>query len=339
MGNYDKYICTTLEKIHLQPGPTPAEKIMLAKEGWRLRMENILWLDAEVLPGGYYGEAAWIWPETYARQITQDILNTRTTPNAPMFPHYHEYPELLSWWGTDPDNFDDTTEMKMIMGDEEIHLKGSWVCYAPAKMYHMPMGVKGGNVTSRPMYHWTSGPGMYTRDKDEDSSADGSVGEVPVPGSPRKSTTENRMFFVMGGDQKVCPVKIDYMPEIDPKYCRHVAYVDENIIPGAEFGCNTKYLLPGFPKESGMVIMEPHTLPYGTTITMSAMNYDDLYNLDAEVELWIGGEKHLINKRFGAYVPPGVEQGPLIVRNMKKQIFFLTSGPVGEGIKKYPGGS
>ena len=84
MGNYDKYICTTLEKIHLQPGPTPDEKIMLAKEGWRLRMENILWLDADILPGGYYGEAAWIWPATYAGQITQDILDTRTTPNAPM---------------------------------------------------------------------------------------------------------------------------------------------------------------------------------------------------------------------------------------------------------------
>ena len=143
----------------------------------------------------------------------------------------------------------------------------------------------------------------------------------------------------MGGDQKECPVKIDYMPEIDEKYSRHVAYIDENIIPGAEFGCNTKYLLPGYPKKSGMVVMEPHTLPYGTTITMSAMNYDDLNNLDAEVELWIGGEKHLINKTFGAYVPPGVEQGPLIVRNIKKQIFFLTSSPVGEGIKKYPGGS
>ena len=63
---------------------------------------------------------------------------------------------------------------------------------------------------------------MYTRDKDEDASAHDSVGEAPVAGSPKKSTTENRKYFVMGGDQKECPVKIDYMPEIDPRYCRHV---------------------------------------------------------------------------------------------------------------------
>ena len=143
MGNYDKYICTTLEKIHLQPGPTPDEKIMLAKEGWRLRMENILWLDADVLPGALLWRGC-LDMAGYIRGSGYPGISWIHVPHQthPLFPHYHEYPELLSWWGTDPDNYDDTTEMKMIMGDEEIPLKGSWVCYAPARMYHMPMWVK-----------------------------------------------------------------------------------------------------------------------------------------------------------------------------------------------------
>jgi hypothetical protein len=68
------------------------------------------------------------------------------------------------------------------------------------------------------------------------------------------------------------------------------------------------------------------------------MNYEDITDLRAEVEFWIGGEKHIINKSFGAYIPPNVEQGPMIIRNIKKQIFFMLSYPIGEGIKKYRGG-
>ena len=68
------------------------------------------------------------------------------------------------------------------------------------------------------------------------------------------------------------------------------------------------------------------------------MNYDDITDLCAEVELWIGGEKHVINKGFWAYIPPNVSQGPMIVRNVTKQMFFMMSWPMGEGIEKYPGG-
>ena len=85
-------------------------------------------------------------------------------------------------------------------------------------------------------------------------------------------------------------------------------------------------------------MMDAHTLPNGTSITFTAMNYDDITDLAAEVELWIGGEKHIINKSFGAYIPPNVEQGPLIIRNINKQVFFMMAQPIGKGIEKYPGG-
>jgi hypothetical protein len=84
-------------------------------------------------------------------------------------------------------------------------------------------------------------------------------------------------------------------------------------------------------------VMDKRTLPYGTSLTLTAMNYADITDLDAEAELWIGGEKHIINKSFGAYLPPNVEAGPLIIRNIKSQLFFMMSQPIGAGIKKYPG--
>jgi hypothetical protein len=124
----------------------------------------------------------------------------------------------------------------------------------------------------------------------------------------------------------------------DPRYVRPMAYIDATVIPDCEFGCETLWLLPGEKSKAGYKMMEAHTLPHGTSIVFAAMNYPDITDLCAEVEIWIGGEKHVINRGFGAYIPPGVAQGPMIIRNITKQIFYMMSYPVGAGIEKYPGG-
>jgi hypothetical protein len=252
-----------------------------------------------------------------------------------MFPHAHDFPELLSWWGTDPDHPEDTSAMGMLIGDEEIPLDRSWVAYIPAGLPHMPTRSEGGRVSDKPVCHWTSGPGgVYTREKD----SAGEKEELPVPGAPKKDTQHNLKYFVFGGNQKNVK-RPAYMHDTDPRYTRHMAYIDEGVIPGAEFGCDTMWLLPGEKSKAGQLMMEAHTLPHGTSIVFNAMNYEDITDLCAEVELWIGGEKHIINKSFGAYIPPDVEQGPMIIRNITRQIFFMMSHPIGEGIKKYRGGS
>ena len=333
MGNFDKYICTTLHKKHMLPGPTPQQRDELAAEGRRIRMEHLLWIDDDVIPGAYYGETTWIWPQSYPGQMSLEEQARRFT-NKPMFPHAHDFPELLSWWGSDPDYPEDTTAMSMIMDDEEIPLETSWIAYVPAGMLHMPKRLDG-KVSEKPICHWTFGPGFYTREEDEAKKKS----EVPanrethitIPGKQ-----EYLKYFVFGGQQQNIR-KPDYMRELDPRYARPMAYIDETVIPGAELGCDTMFLMPGDRSKAGQLIMDAHTLPHGTSITIAAMNYTDVTDLAAEVELWIGGEKHVINKSFGAYIPPNVEQGPLIIRNITKQVFFMVAHPIGKGIEKYPG--
>ena len=192
MGNFDKYICTTLHKRHMLPGPTPEERDMLAAEGLRIRMEHILWIDDDIIPGAYYGESTWIWPPSYPNQITPEELAERTTEMAPMFPHAHDFPELLAWWGSDPDHPEDTNTMGMIMGDEEILLDRSWVGYIPAGMLHMPTRIPDGRVTDKPVCHWTFGPGPYTREKkDHDKEKDLNI-DTPKPGAPKKKTQKKQ---------------------------------------------------------------------------------------------------------------------------------------------------
>jgi hypothetical protein len=335
MGKYDKYICTELHKKDMLPGPAPAEREAIYAEGLRTSLEHVLWIDSEIIPGAFYGESTWVWPRSYPNQISTEEEARRTSNPKPMFPHAHDFPELLSWWSTDLDNPDNYSDMGMVMGNEEIPLNRSWLGYVPAGMIHMPTRKPGARVSSKPVIHWTSGPGgVYTREKDEGEEA-----EVPAYEGPKKDTQENLKYFVFEGDQKNKNIKRQpYMREIDPKYFSPIAIINEDVIPGCEFGCETKWLLPGEKSKAGQTLMDAHAEPHGTSIVIYAMNYPDITDLRAEVELWIGGEKHIINKGFGAYIPPNVEQGPLIIRNIKEQAFFLISYPIGEGIKKYRGG-
>ena len=340
MGQYDKYICTTLEKRHLLPPPTPEQRDRLAAAGRRIPMEHVHWIDEDVIPGAYYGETTWMWPPEYPNQVMWEQLAAEGFSTPSMFPHAHGFPELLSWWGANPDDSADIGPMGMQIADEIIPLESSWVAYVPADLPHMPVfhsGVRS-QIHTRPTLHWTSGPGgVYTMGDDdkvghaEQEEQGGLVGHVVDP-----SESKYAKYIVQGTDPRI--KRPDYMRPLDPVYSRPMAYIDQTIIPDAEFGCDTRWLLPGDTSEAGQLIMDEHTLPHGCTIACVAHNYDDLTDLCAEAELWIGGEKHVINKGFWAYIPPYVSQGPLIVRNISKPVAFIMSWPMGGGVEKYRGG-
>jgi hypothetical protein len=336
MGNYDKYICTTLQKRHMLPGPTPEQRDLLAAQGKRISMEHLHWIDADVIPGAYYGETTWIWPADYANQTSWEELMKMGMQAPGMFPHVHDFPELLSWWGTNPDDFGEIGSMAIQIDDEIIPLETSWLAYLPANLPHMPTRGSGKKTSKRTVCHWVSGPGgTYTREKDEKTKqAEAAHIEPKLVTDLSKSKYARYVVYGTKPDQK----RRDFMVPYYAKYVRPMAYIDQSVIPDAEFGCETLWLLPGDKSKDGMPMMKPHSEPHGTSIVFAAMNYPDITDLCAEVELWIGGEKHIINKGFGAYIPPGIEQGPMFIRNISKQILFMMSYPLGEGIKKYPGG-
>ncbi len=338
MGKYDKYICTTLQKRHMLPGPTPEQRDRLAAEGKRVSMEHVLWIDADVIPGAYYGESTWIWPGDYPHQVSWQELVKQGMPAPGMYPHVHDFPELLSWWGTDPDHPEDTNSMAMLMGDEVIPLERSWLAYIPANLPHMPTRAAGTKVTRKPVCHWVSGPGgVYTREHSEKEAKPEEKKKAP-PKATTKETGELKYARYMVYGTRPGQPRRDFMLPCDPQYVRPMACIDQTVIPDAEFGCETLWLLPGEKSKAGCPMMKAHKEPHGTSIVFAAMNYPDITDLCAEVELYIGGEKHLIHKGFGAYIPPGVEQGPMTIRNVTRQIFYMMSYPMGAGIERYRGG-
>jgi hypothetical protein len=184
--------------------------------------------------------------------------------------------------------------------------------------------------------HWTSGPGAYTREGEGRREKREEENTQETRGNGQEATGLKNVRYIVYG-YKPGVKRPGYMRELDPKYSRPIAYIDRQVIPDAEFGCDTWWLLPGEKSIAGQELMSAHTEPHGTSIVFSSLNFDDITDLCAEVELWIGGEKHVINKSFGAYIPPDVKQGPLVIRHIRKQIFFMMTQPVGAGIKKYRG--
>jgi hypothetical protein len=118
-----------------------------------------------------------------------------------------------------------------------------------------------------------------------------------------------------------------YRMKMDPKFVKMVTEVDADTVPGAEFYSETMWILPGDRSEKGMVQMESHTHTWGELIGFFGFNYENIKDLGCEIEFTIDNEKHIIADAFAAYIPPGVQHGPLIIRNVRIPVFQFIAGP------------
>ena len=118
------------------------------------RHVHITYLDAEVVrDAGFYVEASW--------------FGTAPRPPAPPGqeptgpePHQHPFPELITFFGTDPDDVHDLGGEAELWIDGEQHiLTQSFVAFVPAGVIHCPLMLR---KVKRPIFHFTAGPGkMY----------------------------------------------------------------------------------------------------------------------------------------------------------------------------------
>jgi hypothetical protein len=52
------------------------------------------------------------------------------------------------------------------------------------------------------------------------------------------------------------------------------------------------------------------------------------------LEVYIGGEKHLVKESGAMFIPADLEVGPITFRNITKPIFLTIEGACGTGIGK-----
>jgi hypothetical protein len=117
--------------------------------------------------------------------------------------------------------------------------------------------------------------------------------------------------------------RLPYENKTDPKIVKPVITVDNEVVPGAQFCADTKWILPGAKEE--IKLCESHTHKSGEMLGFYGFNYDNIQDLGAEIEITIDNEKNIVDRSFAAYVPPGVQHGPIIVRNVQRPIFWVSS--------------
>jgi len=164
-SKYGKYICTELKKNIELPGYRAGEREMLGQGtvgGKRRFMEHMLWLDKNVLPDAFYCEAVWFWPQAMKDMLPRRPLTPEEEKKNPVLaPHSHPFPELLSYFGTNPDDPSDLGGIvEFWLEDEKYVFDKSFVVYIPEGVTHCPLRTL---KIERPMFHFTTGPGQLYR--------------------------------------------------------------------------------------------------------------------------------------------------------------------------------
>jgi hypothetical protein len=115
-----------------------------------------------------------------------------------------------------------------------------------------------------------------------------------------------------------------YRVKNDPKVVKPVVQVDADTVPDAEFYAEAKWILPGAKKE--VKLCESHTHEFNEVLGFFGLNYDNIQDLGAEIEITIDNEKNIVDRSFSACIPAGVPHGPVIIRNIRLPIIHISSG-------------
>ena len=112
----------------------------------------------------------------------------------------------------------------------------------------------------------------------------------------------------------------------------HNGWVRKETVPGATFYAEALWFWPGERKQPAPgepdTSPQAHTHPFPEMIGFFGTNPDDIHDLGGEVELFIGGEKHVMTRSFVAYIPANLEHCPLHINRIgDRPIFHFTAGP------------
>ncbi len=108
----------------------------------------VVYLDDNVLKGAFYVECNWFWK-----------ANQFSPPT-----HTHDFDEVLTFFGTNPEDPHDLCgEVELWLDDEKHILTKSCVVFIPRGLKHCPMLIR---RADRPIFHFSAGvSGKYAKDR------------------------------------------------------------------------------------------------------------------------------------------------------------------------------
>jgi hypothetical protein len=103
---------------------------------------RLVYLDEDVIKGAFYVECVWYW---------------KGSENSIVDAHIHPFDEVLTFFGTNPDDPEDLCgEVEIWLEDERHILTKSSLIFIPKGMKHCPLIIR---RVDRPIFHFSTGPG------------------------------------------------------------------------------------------------------------------------------------------------------------------------------------
>ena len=101
-------------------------------------------------------------------------------------------------------------------------------------------------------------------------------------------------------------------------------FLDDEVIEGA-FYVETAWSAPRGPEEEPRTVAEAHTHDYDEVLAMFGTDLSNPYDLNGEVEFWLGNEQHILTRSCIIFIPKGIVHCPLIYRRVEKPIFNFST--------------
>ncbi len=114
---------------------------------------------------------------------------------------------------------------------------------------------------------------------------------------------------------------------IDTDLVKFPIYVDSEVVEGAHYFMAASHM---GTTGRGAPDLE-HTHDYDEYLVFLGTNHEDPRNLGGEVEVWIDGEKHMVDKSCAIFIPAGVKHAPIYLRRIDTPIWYIATSPT----KKY----
>ena len=251
--------------------------------------KRILWIDKDVVPGAFQMNCSW-----YMKPI----------PGSPP-PHTHPEDEILGFFGCDPDDpYNLHGEVEFWLGDQKQVFNRTAMVFIPGGLKHCPLKLL---KCDKPIFHFSviTGGKWSTDSLKETQPANADYSRNVVTELKAPST---------------------FKPEFIKEYktfATRVLWMDKNVVPGA-FQMNVSWYCK--PKNHAPV---PHKHDVDEIIGFFGGDYNDPYNLNGEVEMWLEDQKFLLTKSTYLFAPAGMNHCPLIIRRADRPIFhfsIVTSG-------------
>ena len=309
-SKYGKYIVTELKENFILPWGPPGEVREEYVPGRNRPLEHVLWLDGEQAPGCFYSECVWLFP---FGEIPPEVLERMREEGAGPQPHTHPFDELFTFFGT---NFDDPHdlggEFEFWLEDQPFVFDKSCIIYIPAGMKHSPLYTR---RMDRPIFHFSLGSSQVYE-------------STLLEGSGSYAGADLGAHFVY---QDKANLKLPaYRRDVPQDVGQRVVYLDSEVVPGANIYAEAVWFWPGErpePKPGEKPGVEPHSHPFSEMLGFFGSDENDIHDLCGEVELWIEGEQHVLDKSFVAFIPAGVEHGPVRIKRADRPIFHFAAGP------------